>query len=255
MPYLERQGAMVYFEEHGQEGTPLVLLHSLGTSSRLWDRQIASFKETFRIVVVDARGHGNTRSSDPFSMRDCALDVVEVLKHLNIPSAHILGLSMGGHVAMELYASFPELVRSLLLCDTFPKIAEDIREDRIQSRLEMLKQPNFEREWAVMSLHPDASEECITETVDMFGCTRESYGEAWVAVMNVDYTGVLPKVAKPALVLTGDNDRSAPLLVAQGMHQAIPGSSLAVVENAGHLSNLSNPEHFNRLIMQFLTGL
>jgi 3-oxoadipate enol-lactonase len=254
VPYLERDTAKIYYEENG-EGEVIVLLHSLGTSSKLWERQIEYFQNRYRLISVDARGHGKTMSQSPFSIKECALDALAVMDHLNIKSAHFVGISMGGHMAMELSASHPNRIRSLSLCDTFYQIPAEVREDRIHSRFELMEKDDFILNWAKLSLQQEASFELVDFTCTLYSCTKESYKEAWVAVMNVDYEFVLTNIRIPTMVLVGDHDLSAPVKVSQSIHQMIPNSRLCIIEDAGHLSNLSAPETFNKEISDFLASL
>lgn len=253
MPYLQRDSANIYYEDVGT-GEPILMLHSLGTSSGLWQRQRDALRTRYRVITIDARLHGKTESDAPFSLTSCAADAAAVLHELEIEHAHVIGLSMGGHIAMELARTHPELLRSIALCNTFHTVREDIREERIEQRLKMLEQPDFEREWARISLHNDASEEEIEQTMRLFACTREQYREAWVKVMRVQYTEVLKNIRARTLVLTGDEDRSAPVPVAEQMHAMIPHSKLCILPNAGHLSNLSTPEAFLETIENFIKG-
>lgn len=251
MPFVQSGLTTVHYEAQGA-GEALIFLHSLGTSLRLWDKQISCFRDRYLTVAIDARGHGKTGYSPPFAFADCAEDVILVMDKLGIERAHIVGESMGGYTIFELYSRIPERIISLSLCNTLYEFTAEMREERMNSRLAMVDRPDFVIRWAENSVHPAAPQDLIQETAALFGCTREVYKDGWIAINHINYTGVLPTITAPALVVTGDMDKIAPVEAAEDMNRKIKGSQLAIIASAGHLSNLSQPDEFNRILEAFL---
>jgi 3-oxoadipate enol-lactonase len=254
MSYLVSNGIKVHYHTNGS-GDTIVFLHSLGTKSDMWDQQVEFFKQNYQVVTMDARGHGKTDSCIPFKTKDCANDVKAILDHLNIDKVHIVGISMGGHMALELYQMVPERIKSITLSNTFAKIPEHIREEKMNARLKLLEQDNFVQEWARVSVHEGAHQQLIDHTIGLYGCSKEDYRSAWIEINHVDFSSMLNTVDVPVLIMTGDKDYIAPVQLAQYLHEQIRGSQLDLISNAGHLANLSNPEEFNDKVASFLKSV
>jgi 3-oxoadipate enol-lactonase len=251
MGYLETDDIKVHYNVQGS-GETIVFLHSLGAKSDLWNSQMNYFKENYQVVTIDARGHGKTDSCIPFKVKDCANDVRAILDSLNVHKAHIVGISMGGHIALELYQMVPGRISSITLSNTFAKIPEQIRDEKMNARLILLEQDNFVEEWARISVHEGADQQLINQAIRLYGCSKEDYKSAWIEINHVDYSRMLNSVDVQVLVLTGDKDNIAPVQLAQYLHEQIRGSRLDLIGQAGHLANLSNPKEFNEKVASFL---
>ena len=107
---------MLTYKDLGQ-GTPIVLLHGLGSTKEAWVSQ-HELANKYRLIIPDLRGHGETVINENFTIKNFALDIIQLLEHLNIPSAFICGFSFGGIVAQELYKQRPDLVKGLILSNT-----------------------------------------------------------------------------------------------------------------------------------------
>lgn len=119
MRTIEANGARIAFVDDGQ-GAPLLLLHGLGGSHDDWRLQWPEFAARYRVIVPDLRGHGASERREPFTIQQHARDMAALLAGLGIARAHVLGLSMGGAVAIEFALSAPAAVASLLLVNTAP---------------------------------------------------------------------------------------------------------------------------------------
>ncbi|MDQ0218646.1 alpha/beta fold hydrolase [Peribacillus cavernae] len=251
MGYVDSNGIKVHYNVKGT-GEPIVFLHSLGAKSELWDQQVEYFQDNYKVITIDARGHGKTDSCIPFKVEDCAYDVKAILDYLDIDKAHIVGISMGGHMALELYQMVPERIKSITLSNTFAKIPDHIREEKMNARLKLLEQDNFVQEWARISVHEGADYQLIDHTIGLYGCSKEDYKSAWIEINHVDFSDMLNTVDLPVLVMTGDKDYIAPVKLAQFLQENIKKSRLDLISNAGHLANLSNPKEFNEKVASFL---
>jgi pimeloyl-ACP methyl ester carboxylesterase len=111
MPYVCIDETRLYWSECG-DGPPLVLVHGLGSSGRDWAAQVERFADRYRVLRMDLRGHGRSeRARGPYSIAQFARDVAVFLRRQEAAPAHVMGLSMGGMVALELAAGAPALVR------------------------------------------------------------------------------------------------------------------------------------------------
>ena len=122
MPFLDRSGVKIYYEDHGH-GPPILLSHGYAATCRMWDAQIAAFSQHHRIIVWDMRGHGETDDpEDPaaYSEARTVADMAALLGHYGIERAVIGGLSLGGYMSLGFHLAHPEMVRALMLFDTGP---------------------------------------------------------------------------------------------------------------------------------------
>ena len=131
MPAVNLGNIEIYYEIHGQ-GDPLLLLHGLGSSSRDWEFQIPDFSSHFKTIAIDLRGHGRSgKPAGPYSMEMFAADTAGFLRSLDLSSAHILGVSLGGMVAFQLALDYPDLIRSLVIVNSVPELIAKNFNDRI----------------------------------------------------------------------------------------------------------------------------
>ena len=107
---------MLVYQDIGK-GTPLVMIHGLGSKKEAWEPQ-HELANLFRLILPDLRGHGETKLDQDLSIKNFAIDIIHLLDFLHIPSAYICGLSLGGIIAQEIYRQHPERVKGLILANT-----------------------------------------------------------------------------------------------------------------------------------------
>jgi 3-oxoadipate enol-lactonase len=256
MAYCSRQGRKIYYEYSG-EGEAVVFLHSLGTSLNLWSEQYGLLKSEYRVIALDFNGHGESESAAPFTIADAALDVLKVLDDLSVEKAHLVGISMGGHIALELISLAPERVRSLFIGDTWAYMPQETVVERTKIRIGKLKElslDEFQTEIAATSIAAGAHDQTIQQLKSCMKFTKEIYETAWHAVNSVDYRELLPSVQVPALVFVGDQDKGSPVPYAEEIAKGIPGGKLVIVPNGGHLAHVTNQPFMNEQLTQFLKG-
>ncbi|MBW2461991.1 MAG: alpha/beta fold hydrolase [Deltaproteobacteria bacterium] len=252
----------LFVEVRGQ-GPDLVLWHSLLCDSGMWRRQRVAFEEHYRVVAIDAPGHGrsgNVRS--PFTMDDCVDAAVQVLDAVGIESAAWVGLSWGGMVGMRLAARHPARVSALVLLDTSARPERTLKRlayrplQVIASRIGAVRPLAKALTPIFFSPHTLRSEPDI---VDSFVRTLtrmdpESIGQAVEAVIYTrgDFTPELSQIGAPTLVIVGIDDRATPPDEAEHIAARVPGAGLVRIPDAGHLSALEQPERVNAAILSFL---
>ena len=131
MPFLEIPNLKLYYERTGT-GSPLLLIHGLGSSSRDWEKQVPVFAKRYQVITLDLRGHG--QSSKPpglYSIRIFTEDVVALIYQLNISPVHVVGISMGGMVAFEMATHFPKMIRSLTVVNSYPEMRVEILREHL----------------------------------------------------------------------------------------------------------------------------
>jgi 3-oxoadipate enol-lactonase len=242
-------------------GRPIVLIHGYPFNRSLWDEQVSVLTHSYRVIVPDLRGFGETESSaGPATMNRMAQDVARLLDHLGISQAAIGGLSMGGYVSLAFYKQFPSRVRALILADTRAQAdTEEAKQTRAQqaekalaegmagiadSMLPKLLTPE------TVSKHPAI----VKRVRDMMLKTKPEGAAAALQGMaeREDQTPLLSQISVPTLILVGREDPLTPVADSEKMHQAIASSRLVVLEKASHVSNIEQSEQFNFELERFL---
>lgn len=253
-------GIETRYELHGKAGAPwLAFSHSLACNLRMWDGQVAALKDRFRILLYDTRGHGQSAAPPgAYTLEALADDLRALLGHLEIERLHFVGLSMGGMIGQTFALRYPGLLSSLTLADTtsrYPPGAAALWAARIQTAqaqgMQPLVQPTLER-WFTEGFRARAPEEvraiggaiAATPVPGYVGCSH--------AIPKIDLTARLKEIACPILVLCGDKDPGTPPEMSREIHENAPGSRLVMIPDAAHLSNIEQPEAFNRALDGFL---
>lgn len=254
MPIAAVNGETIHYIKDGT-GPVVALVHSLGSSSHMWREQIAALKDRYTLLAIDCRGHGKSSANGEISMAAAASDLKAVLDKEGIQLCHVVGLSMGGPIALLFNESNPDMVRSLVLADTFARPAEG-NADRVAATREAIayiSMQEFGTQYAAERLMPTTSLDVQDELAAVIAAiTPKAYNETMRAALLGDVTSTLAKVKVPTLVLVGEEDEVTPHASATFIAEAIPGAQLTTIPGAGHLSNLDNPESFNAALAQFL---
>jgi pimeloyl-ACP methyl ester carboxylesterase len=242
-------------------GHPIVLIHGYPFNRTLWNEQVAALSTAYRLIVPDLRGFGETEASEgPATMNRMAQDVAQLLDHLEISRAVIGGLSMGGYVALAFYKQFPSRVRALILADTRAQAdTEEAKQTRAQQAEKALSEGMAGIADAMLPklLTPETVSkrpEIVKRVRDMMLKIKpEGAASALLGMAErEDQTALLSKITSRTLILVGAEDAITPVADSEKMHQAIAGSQLAVLENAGHVSNVERTGEFNEALMHFL---
>jgi len=250
----------VYYEIHGKEGAPwLTLSHSLACSVRMWDEQIASFKDRFRILAYDTRGHGQSSApAGDYTLEQLADDLKGLLDHLQISKTHYCGLSMGGMIGQTFALKYPGILQTLVLADTSSRIPPEVGpvwEERIKvaqtQGMQALVQPTLERWFTApyRSAHPETMQRvgkliADTPVPGYVGCCR--------AIPKLNLTDRLKEIKVPIQIIVGADDQGTPVAMSQAIHDNAPGSRLDILPQAAHLSNIEQPQAFDRALAEFL---
>ncbi len=256
MPYFENQGARLYYEENGQ-GKPLIFLHGATWDIRQWKTQIDFFSKEYRVITLDARGHGKS-SLPPGKVSPNVFwqDVIAMMDYLDVPSAVICGLSMGGHVAIQAAINAPERTEGLILIGTpctnqfnaFERIV--LPTNRFSQRL----MPMSWIAWCASLPLGGANLEAKKYIREVVGnLNHDEYNRVWKAVTSMESRDGLKNIACPTLILIGDHDWMT-RRQQQYIHEHIQGSRLITIENAHHGTVFDNPVQVNREIEIFVQG-
>jgi pimeloyl-ACP methyl ester carboxylesterase len=251
MAFLTRDGVRLYYEVHGS-GPAVLLSHGYSSSSRMWRGQVAAFKDRYRIIVWDMRGHGDSDYPDDpalYSTAHTVADMAALLDECGLDKAVIGGLSLGGYSTLAFHKAHPKRCTALLLCDTGPGFKKD--ESRLAWNERAHKRAATLESEGLAALGGSAEVKQARHR-NAQGLAHAARG--MLAQDNSDVFHSLPGIDKPTLVVVGDND--TPFLPATDyMVAKIAGAEKAVVPKAGHSSNIDNPDAFNAAVGAFLDRL
>jgi len=216
-------------------GPPLLWLSGFAIASRSLDRVVDRFSPHYTCITFDPRGSGGSRPSvGPMTTSRMAWDALDVLRHLDVSSAHVYGLSLGGMVAQELAIRAPHRVLSMVLGATTPGGTAAIP-------------PRPGTLWVALR---DAR-----EVLPGSGhiSTRGALLQAWAAATH-DSTRRLARIQSPTLVVHGDRDVLVPLMNARALAELIPTAELTVVEGAGHFYFVEQLDLASDLVLEWLAS-
>ncbi len=254
MPMLAVNGETIHYEQIGS-GPAVVLLHSLGTSGRMWTRQIAALEDRYCVITLDCRGHGQSSANGEMNLAAAAQDLRAVLDHLGCKACHLTGLGMGGAVALHLNVQSPAMVRSIVFADFAAKPAENSSDTVIARReaIAYISMPEFATQYAAEHLMFTTPLDVQDEVAAMIaGMESKTYLQAMQQTLLEDFSPLVDAVKAPTLVLVGENDMVVTRPMAEAFAQSIRGAALEVIPAASHLSNIDNPEAFNKALRKFL---
>jgi pimeloyl-ACP methyl ester carboxylesterase len=224
----------------------------------MWDQQIDFFSPRFRVIAPDAFGFGGSHPPRPWTMPDMGGAVLEVLDHLQVDRCILVGLSMGGYIALPLTLSNPTRVAQLVLAHTRARSDTEVERANRNTMIEALRQEGIVTLPARMVprlLGPGASvslRQSLTESI--LGATAEASIHAVAAMRDrFDHTQDLRRISCPTLVITGPDDAIIKVEDSRAMAANLPQGRLAVIPGTGHLSNLEAPAAFNKTLDEFLT--
>ena len=259
MNQIELRGLRIAYRRAG-EGPPLVLLHGGLSDSREWRRQLEELSDEFTVVAWDAPGCG--QSSDPpetFRLPEYAECLAAFIDALGLGRPHVLGLSFGAGLALELYHRHPTVPRTLVLASAYAGWAGSLPADVVDQRLQQaLREADLPPDQVVPCYIPGLfTESAPAELIDEVVAIMSEFRPAGVRAMarafaEADLRDVLPRINVPTLLLYGDADRRCPLNVAENLHARIPTSRLVVMHGVGHQSNVEAAERFNTEVRSFL---
>lgn len=249
-------------ESGDRKGLPVVLLHAFPVDAGMWEPQTDALKP-FRTLALSLRGFGGTPPAAPWFIEHAVDDVFETLTALGVEKAVLVGLSMGGYVALRAVEKNPARVRALVLCDT--RAEADANENKIKRAAAV----DFVRAKGVAAFaapfFQDAlSRKTLTENPKavafLKGLAEKASPEAVMAALaalaaRADMTASLSNIKVPTAVLIGSQDKITPLPLSETIRSRVPGAELHLIPDAGHFSNVENPAAFNERLVSFLKRL
>ncbi|MBI3194748.1 MAG: alpha/beta fold hydrolase [Ignavibacteriae bacterium] len=243
---------------------PIVFIHGFPFSKEMWKPQIEALKEKYFLISYDVRGHGKSEVGDgQYTIELFVDDLIDLLDALKLRQIVLVGLSMGGYIALRTIERHPERICALVLCDT--KSEADTNENKIKraSQIKIIKAKGL-KTFSEGFLKAVFDEQTFSTNPEAINLIRKIIntnppngvcGTLIALAARTDTTESLPKIHVPTLILVGEHDALTLPSSAQAMKEKIPNSELHIIPNAAHMSNLENPELFNQYLTSFLTKL
>jgi pimeloyl-ACP methyl ester carboxylesterase len=247
-------------------GQPIVLLHGVTLSVATWPYQVAALRKEFRVIALDARGHGLSKFVGAVSGLDrLASDVAQVFAQLDLRDAIVVGHSMGGMMTQQMVLDYPELAReriagTILLSTAaapgqgVPFARSTTRRWRPGTAIGRVALPAGEVGYAFarLALGAKADPRYVAHTRNMTGGTHpHTLSHVLPHVVGFDVRSRLKDYAVPALVITGSRDLLTPPRVGRELARRIPGAEFEVVPGAGHMLMMERAEWLNERITAF----
>lgn len=243
------------------DGPPVLLLHAFPLGLAMWDAQVAALRGQHQVIRFDDRGFGASPPGDGLlSMERIADDAAAVLDHLGVARAVVCGVSMGGYAAFAMVRRHADRLRGLVLADT--RAAADTPEGR-ESRATLAQKVLREGAGAAADAFVPKllGETTRRERPQVVARVREvvlgnpprGIADALAGLAaRADSTPTLREIRVPTLIVCGEEDVLTPPADAEALQRGIAGSRLVLIPRAGHLSNLEDPDAFNRALLGFL---
>ena len=255
-------GKNLYFEHHlaveSSGRRPILFLHGLGSSVDDWKYQLDAFVNQFPIVLADLRGHGQSDCPEgPWSIADMASDMAELIENNFDGPLHVVGLSMGAQVAMQLALDYPDLLISVTAvnspADMVPKLWQD--------RLKVLQRRVLVRIFGMRKVGEILSKRLFPGKE--FAEVRQQFAQRWArnnpvaytralkAILAWDITSELHRIKHPLLVIAASEDYT-PVVWKRRIVELAPNASLEIIENSRHATPMDQPDVFNQVLKEFL---
>ena len=256
MPTAQANTIQLYYEMHGA-GQPLVFIHGLGSSTRDWEAQMPAFSKSFQVITFDLRGHGQSdKPAGPYDMAMFSADLADLLQTLGIGAAHVVGLSLGGAVALQFALDYPAHVRTLTIVNSGPTLGDPAyAQQEIERRVGIVQHQGMRAMGQALSanLFPRPEQASLRATfVERWAENDpEAYIHATRSMLGWDVTDQLNALQCPTLVIAADQDYS-PVALKEAYVKRIPNAQLVVIPDAHHALPMEQPEQFNTVLRRFL---
>ena len=258
MPTLEVDDITLHYHDGGS-GQALVLLHGLGSSGLDWEYQYPEFETNYRVIAPDLRGFGRSdKPEGPYLVARHAEDLCALLDHLGIDRIQLLGFSMGGAVAFQFAASYPQRVERLIIVNSSPSFVPDHWRKSLEvivrkGVIRLLGVPQLARLIARRLFPGEHQEDLRAKTIERYGANhKDAYLHAIDGLVGWQLDDeVLAGLAVPTLVIAAEHDYT-PLREKEDYCAKLPRARLVQVENSRHATPIEQPQLFNALVRDFL---
>ncbi len=256
--FVKANGINIYYERSGS-GPYLILIEGLGVATWLWEKQVPEFSKHFTTIVYDNRGVGQSdKPAGPYSIKMLADDLAGLMDTLNIPKAHIMGVSMGGFIAQDFALRYPQKVDKLVLVSTSAGGAEHVPMSQ-ETLARFFATDSDPREQIRKRLPLAFTEAYLKKEANHLIDLRlqnpqpqHAFQAQVAAGMSVNLSDKVQDIHRPTLIAAATKDLVVPVENAHNLHKKIPGSQLMTYDDLGHQFFVEIPQEFNRDVVDFL---
>jgi len=261
MPLAELTDSRCYYELHGS-GSPVILIPGLGTTCDLWSSVTPELARSFSLILLDNRDVGKSVSKrPPQTLVDFSVDVIELMDHLQLDKAHVIGLSLGGIVAQRLAIDHPGRVDRLVLMSCADRFGPYLREmakllghalrrfppELFRKTIELLGTSPMFFDKHAKEIERKIEEDCSTG-IARAAVVRQLRCLGCHDIVSEDY-----RISSPTLVIAGDHDTLVPAHYGRRMSQLIPNSEFILVPECGHNPLIERPDFVVPRLIKFLS--
>jgi 3-oxoadipate enol-lactonase len=256
----ESAGSLFYLDPQPDGQPGVLLLHGLGATSSSWQLQMPNLLSAgHRPVAPDLPGFGQSHLlNGNWSIRNAARSVASLVDHLQAGPLHVVGISMGGTIALQLALDFPGLVKKLVLVSTFARLWPESISGWLyfaqRARLVWGRGLAAQAQYVAQRIFPGDNQQELRQVLldQIMQADPMVYKQAMKSLALFNAMRRLGEIHNPTLVVTGDRDTTVPPHNQQPLVERIPGASQVILANAGHALCVEQPEQFNRLMIDFL---
>ncbi|HSP21862.1 MAG TPA: alpha/beta hydrolase [Planococcus sp. (in: firmicutes)] len=256
MPYFNSDGMELYYEDIG-EGPPLLLLHGLTSSHAMFYREMNFFKKKFRVIALDARGHGKSTKPLKFTLDDHINDAAALIRHLGLQSLSVIGVSMGSYIAQGIAIELPERINKLVLVATKSHGEQSSMEELFNRYKEEFQGLNIVEKLQKSSQFMFHDQEKVNRWLEKTaengeGLTGREQTIASAALVDFDFRPTLAKLQAETLVISGSHDGLNPPAKGRETAEFIPDAVFMEFKHSGHAPNVEQARLFLGITDNFL---
>lgn len=261
---IEINNINISYTDVGEGAVPIIFLHGYPFDKSMWNGQISFLKSSKRLIAIDIRGFGKSKDENSVLSIDLfSQDLMAFMDKLKIKKAIICGLSMGGYIALNVMHKFPDRFEALILCDT-QCIADtlEVKENRYKTieQINLEGTNGFNEKFIKSVLHPESFTNKMEVVEKLRNVVFANSKEIIIAGLRALATrsetcSTLVDISVPTLIMCGREDKLTPLIQSEFIHNHINGSIMHIIDHAGHVSNLEQPDVFNKHLLDFLNSL
>ncbi len=252
-------GVHQHYLDPNPQGRPAVLLlHGLGATGESWSFQFPTLTQAgMRPVAPDMRGFGRSSYPGSWTINEVVEDLKALLDHLNLPAAHVVGISMGGTVALAFGLTYPQRTRSLVLVNTFARLRPRLHSFPyflLRFLLVFMLDVKLQARMVARRIFPRPEQEALRQALiaQVAQAHPQAYRLAMWRLARFDVHARLGEVRVPTLVVTGGRDTTVFPEVQRELVEGIPGARHEVFPDAGHGLTAEEPDSFNHLLVSFI---
>lgn len=257
-------GITISYDDVGKGTTPVIFIHGFPFDKSSWQPQMEFLKDTQRVIAYDIRSFGkSTADNEKASMSLFADDLIKLMDALEMDKAVVCGLSMGGYILLNAVNRYPERFKAIILSDSQCIADSPEAKEKRYKTIEHIEAGGL-NDFANGFIKNVFCQESVEnkkelveriKTIVLTTLPATITGTLAALAERSEMCSSLNKISVPALILCGNEDKVTPFAQSEILHQHIVGSTLHSIAQAGHLSNLEQPEQFNRHVTKFISAL